>query len=205
MKKIISLLMVLVLCLAACAAAAESGTPDLFGTQDGAKYENPVMGLGCNLEGWSYYSKEDILARYNMVMENSSEEALKLLEDNSSVIVMYAETSDQLQCVNLVVDGAAAAYVKIAGEETYFQDMKGTYEQLAPGMGWENFSCEIAQIEISGKTVNGLKCQYVLSGIQVYQIQAAFLAGDYVSICTVTSYFDDKCDSILQNFYLLEQ
>lgn len=205
MKKIISLLMVLMLCLAAGAAAAEDGARDLFGTQEGAVYENPALGLGCNLEGWVYHSREEILSRYNLALENSSEEAGKLLEGNASVIVMYAETSDQLLNVNVVADGAAAVYVKAAGEDAYFQAMKETYEQLAPGMNWADFSCEPVQTEISGKTVNGLKNQYVVNGIQVYQIQLAFLNGDYVSICTVTCYYDDKCESVLKNFYLLEQ
>ena len=204
MKKMISLLLALALCVVLGSGIAES-VQDIFGTQDGAKYENPAMGLGCVLEGWNYHSQEEILARYNLMKESSSDDVAKILEGNQSVIVMFAENGDQTQNVNLVVDSAATPYVQAYGEETYLQELIKMYEQVAPGQGWKDYSAEVIHREIGGKEVFGIKGQFVMNGIQVYQLQFAYVNGDYVDICTITNYFDDNCDSILEKFYMLEQ
>ena len=206
MRKLISLLLALVLCLAVCAGTAEqSDVQDVFGTQEGSRYENPVMGLGCTLDGWKYHSQEEILARYNLLKESSTEDVAEILENNTSVMVMSAQSPDELQNVNCVVDSAAALYVKVYGEESYFQALKDTYAEIAPGQGWSNFTAEIVQRDIGGKTVSGLKCQYVINGIQIYQLQLAYLNGEYMDICTISCYFTDECDSILKNFYWLNR
>ena len=122
MKKIICLFMILALCLAAGAGIAEPAEDiGIFGELDGAKYENAAMGIGCVFDGWTYHTQDEILALYNLVQSSSSEEVAEMLKDNTSIIVMYAESADQTQNVNLVLDSSAALFVQVYGEDTYFQ------------------------------------------------------------------------------------
>ena len=140
---------------------------------------------------------------YNLVQSSSSEEVAEMLKDNTSIIVMYAESADQTQNVNLVLDSSAALFVQVYGEDTYFQQMIQMYEQVAPGQGWTDFTGEAVERRIGGKTVKGLKSTYTMKGIPIYQIQLAWLDGEYVNIITATSYYTDNCDSIIEHFYLL--
>ncbi len=204
MKKIICLLMTLVLCLAVGAGFAEPAEDiGVFGELDGAKYENAAMGIGCVFDGWNYHSQEEILATYNLVQSSSSEEVAEMLKNNTSIIVMYAESADQLQNVNLVLDSNAAPFVQAYGEDEYFQQLIQLYEQVAPGQGWNDFTSEVIERQIGGKTLKGLKNSYTMKGIQIYQTQLAWLDGEFVNIITATSYYSDNCDSITEHFYTL--
>ena len=204
MKKIICLLMTLVLCLAVGSSLAEPAEDiGVFGKLDGAKYENAAMGIGCVFDGWNYHSQEEILATYNLVQSSSSEEVAEMLKNNTSIIVMYAESADQLQNVNLVLDSNAAPFVQAYGEDEYFQQLIQLYEQVAPGQGWNDFTSEVIERQIGTKTVKGLKDSFILNGVKVFQKQLAWLNGDYVDILTVSCYLTDDCDSVLEHFYLL--
>ena len=101
----------------------------------------------------------------------------------------------------MVMDSAALAYITAAGYDTYVEQMKEEYGRLGPDQGWEDFSCEIIQRQFAGETVSGLKSNFTYSGIKVFQTQVYYLNGDYVDICTVTSYLTDNGDSVLEQFY----
>ncbi len=205
MKKMICLMLVLVLCLAAGAGIAESPVSvEIFGTLDSSRYENATMGLGCTFDGWNYRSQYEILLQYGLVQSSSPEEVAKVLEDNQSVMVMYAETENKEQNVNVMLDLGDAPYIKENGEEAFFQELIKMYEeQLAPEQGWKDFTGEITERQIGDKKVFGVKDAFTVNGMQIYQLQLGWLNGDYVDVITITSYFNDECDSILEHFYML--
>lgn len=76
-------------------------------------------------------------------------------------------------------------------------------EQLAPEQGWKDFTGEITERQIGDKKVFGVKDAFTVNGMQIYQLQLGWLNGDYVDVITITSYFNDECDSILEHFYML--
>ena len=101
-KKLISLTLALVLCFAVSAGVAqESAADEMFGTINGSRYENPMMGLGCVLDGWSYSSQEEILAQYNKTRDAGSDKLKEIFESNTSVIVLFAESADRKTNVNI--------------------------------------------------------------------------------------------------------
>lgn len=204
MKKIICLMLTLALCFAVSVCFAETAEDiSIFGEQDGAKYENATMGIGCVLEGWKYGTQDEIMARYNLVQSSSSEEVAELLKNNTAVIVMYANSANQTQNASLTLDSQAAEFVKAYGEAFYIQALINQYETIAPGQGWQDFTCEAIEYQIGTKTVKGVKDSFILNGVKVYQKQLAWLNGDYVDILTVSCYLTDDCDSVLEHFYLL--
>ena len=205
MKKMICLMLVLVLCLAAGAGIAESPVSvEIFGTLDGSRYENVTMGLGCTFDGWNYRSRYQTLYNYSLLESSSPEEVAKVLEDNQSVMVMYAETENKEQNVNVMLDLGDAPFIKENGEEAFFQELIKMYEeQLAPEQGWKDFTGEITERQIGDKKVFGVKDAFTVNGMQIYQLQLGWLNGDYVDVITITSYFNDECDSILDHFYML--
>ena len=90
------------LCFAVSAGVAqESAADEMFGTINGSRYENPMMGLGCVLDGWSYSSQEEILAQYNKTRDAGSDKLKEIFESNTSVIVLFAESADRKTNVNI--------------------------------------------------------------------------------------------------------
>lgn len=209
MKKIIALVLALVMCLAFGSTLAETTagtTVDWLGTVNGSVYENAVAGFGCNLEGWTYATQEEIIATQELTKEQLTEDLAKAMEEAQSVTVMMATSADQMKNVNLAIQDVSE-YISIyesIGMDGLLTLIKGQMETAYAAQGMKDVVCDIIQVDISGKSFYAMQVSCTYMGVPVYQKQLADVKGNNMIMLTVTTYFSDGCDEVLANFYTVE-
>ena len=210
MKKIFGILLALVLCAAVCCGTAETATvADWFGTIDGSVYENPMVGLGCDLDGWRYFTQDEILESSKMTEEILHEDLAELVKEATSVIVMQAEKNDGLQTVNIAVQEFSAymATVEAVGMETVLEIVKE--QVILPAFriqpGFSDVTAEIVQREIGGTAFYAIRAKGTYYGFSFFQEQIAFLRGDYLAYLTISTFTEDAVDEAVSHFYLLDE
>ena len=110
-RKITAVLLVIMSVCVMFSAQAETISADtLFGEVKNDTYENPYLGLGCTLEGWHYYTDEEMEKVNQATKEALSEKMDEMLDQNISV--MMAEGPDHTQNVNIRLQNVKA-YVSI--------------------------------------------------------------------------------------------
>lgn len=205
MKKIIALVLALVMCLALGSTLAET-TVDWFGTINGSVYENAVAGFGCNLEGWTYATQEEIIETTNLTKEQLTEDLAKAMEEAQSVTVMMANSADQMQNVNLALQDISeySTIYESIGMDGLLTLIKGQMETAYAAQGMKDVVLDIIQVDISGKSFYAMQASCTYMGVPVYQKQLADIKGNNMIMLTVTTYLSDGCDEVLANFYTVE-
>ena len=74
------------------AETADLDVEVVFGTVNNDTYENPYLGLGCTLEGWHYYSDEELEGVNQRTKDALSDELDDLVDQN--IGIMMAEQPD---------------------------------------------------------------------------------------------------------------
>ena len=83
-------------------AQVETVTADtLFGEVKNDTYENGFLGLGCTLEGWHYYTDEELEKVNQRTKEALLHELDELIDRN--IGIMMAEKPDHQQNVNIQI------------------------------------------------------------------------------------------------------
>ena len=207
MKKIIALVLALAMCLALGSTLAETAEAvDWFGTVDGSVYENATAGFGCNLDGWTYLSKEEIAQQTAMSLEMMNEDLAELVKTVPSVTVMIANSADSMRNVNISIQDISA---NKAVYETFTLDQilelsKDTVVSGYQMQGMTDITCEVATFEISGETFYGMQTSCKYMGIQVYQKQLAVIKDDNMITITISTYVTDATDEVLACFYTIK-
>ena len=181
--------------------------PELLGTLARSRYWNPVMNLGCVLDGWYYYSQEDIakLLALSAAAGSGSEEEEDPMGNKDWQIVMYAGANNEPSYASLYINPTAGQYMKEHGEDAYLREKGKLLGQSAAENSQEDFSCEIIQRRIGSRTVSGLKSQFVNKlGIHVYNEAFYWLSGDDAHYIGISTYMSDNCESVLDRFYFPE-
>ena len=81
-------------------AQAETITSDmLFGEVKNETYENAFLGLGCTMEGWHYYTDEEMEKVNQRTKAALSNELDELVDRN--IAIMMVERPDGMQNVNI--------------------------------------------------------------------------------------------------------
>lgn len=176
-----------------------------FGKTEGNVYENAFIGIGCKLgEGWSFYSDEEINALNNLAVGMMPEEAQELLKEANLFYDMFATAADAMNNINVNLEKVNA--VQLIGLdlaknfELLVPTLKATYENA----GYTNFNYEITEIEIEGKALVAMKASAEISGVNMYQLVFQKKCNGYLANVTITSYFDDVTETILDTFYLVK-
>lgn len=184
---------VLLLCSQLCGVyAGEIDNPDLFGTIDGDSYTNNVLGISCTLEGWYYYSQQE-LSLYA-----------------SGITVMFAESGKgtaarvnsnvNMQARDLSVYSSAPS-TDSEVEEMFtsgLDDLRASYEQ----QGFQDIQMEKGETLIGQQRRWCIKSSFKSMGIAMYQEELCFLRGKYLVFLTVTGNSFEETEEILSCFSL---
>ena len=175
--------------------------PAAFGTlnETTSRYENTVMGLGCVLKDWLFLTAEEFHGTRTVSSIISPEETAADFSD--VVLTRYAESYDMPCNVSMGILYPTEAFLAQYDETAYLTRQKELLEQGAPEAGLEDFSCEIIPCRIGGRELSGIKSNYLIGGVRIYQLEVDWLDGDHMNDVFVTSYMLDRCDEILENFY----
>ena len=101
-RKLTAIVLVIMSVCMMMSAQAETVTADtLFGEVKNDTYENGFLGLGCTLEGWHYYTDEELEKVNQRTKEALLHELDELIDRN--IGIMMAEKPDHQQNVNIQI------------------------------------------------------------------------------------------------------
>ena len=191
-------------------ACAESGSAlQLFGTVTGDVYENDYLGIGCKLDGWHYYSEEEI-AEANQLARSTiaSADIVDLLENADILFLMMAESPITFDNVNIVLqymDETNLGIINTLGIDVYLRmSFEEYFKSMLEQAGYQVINTKVINTNIGGIDYPGLEISYINNGIHLQVKQIYSLYGNYMMALTVTAQSQDTVDNILSNFYVLE-
>ena len=175
-----------------------------FGTASGLTYENEFIGIGCTLpEGWTFYDDAQIKELNNLSADMAGEEFAEIIEDASIIYDMMATGSNQADSVNINLEKIDALRLLTLDLAKNFENVMPTIKEAFENMGYTNITSKIGTLEIDGKEFVSMDTQAEINGVTLYQKQFAVKCNGYLANITVSTYFENTAESILDNFYLL--
>ncbi len=210
MRKTLCICLVLVLCLFATGYAEEEATIDvqkLFGKTENGVYENEILGLGFNMDGWCGYNDKEAATIEQFGKVAASEEFMKELRESGAVTVLEVKAEDGSGNININVNdlGSTASIVEKIGLKTFLEMSVDTYKELYSQTAMKNIEIEYVTTSIEGEEYAGYRISCDLMGIHMYMRQMLFLRGTYVvTISMTTSKEEAMLDEILGRFYHLQ-
>ncbi len=181
----------------------------LFGTVTGDVYENEFLGIGCKLNGWYYYSEEDIAAVNQLTRDVFSSKDISDILDNEDVLyLMMAGALTGSENVNIVLQYENEIYLKMVETvgiegllKLYVRDY---FSSVLEQAGYQNIDIDVIQISIGGIDFFGIKTSYDYLGAKYYLKQAYSLYGNYMMTLTVSGPDYESIDDILSKFYIIQ-
>ena len=204
MKRTI-ILVILALCLAVSACAETATVASIVGEVNGDVYENAVLGFGCKLEGWHFYSEEEIAQVNQVAQERMTDELQKLLEAAQPINVMVAQSTDNTLNVNVQAQdvGSTLATFEALGMKVLAENSLSMFKQQLEASGFTDVELSVGEVLIGEEAVTCVKGTYKLSGFPMTFVQPWLIHGNYMTTITLTTIMSDRTDEILQNFYLI--
>lgn len=215
MKKITAMLLVLVLMLSLCACGEKnvSGTVSpqeeqtevdfQLGVTTGGKYESTFLGIGCSLDdSWSFASQEELAQMIGATAEMfDNEEYAEQMKNTDMFYDMAAAADDGLVNINIIIQNMGLLYGMALSEEKYIEiSQEGLEEQLSSA-GFTLEGTEAGTVTFAGQERSGLHITCTYQGIAYYCQQVYIKQGNYMSVITLASFFEDDTDSMLDYFY----
>ena len=188
----------------AISAQAETVTADtLFGEVKNDTYENGFLGLGCTLEGWHYYTDEELEKVNQRTKEALLHELDELIDRN--IGIMMAEKPDHQQNVNIQIQNIKnfTAVYKLMGLAYVAENSLDGFKAMLGGAGYTDVQVGVEEVTVGGQTFTGVKGSYKIGSIPVYFKQLWELRDDYMVTVTATTVQEDTTDEVFAKFFLL--
>ena len=179
-----------------------------LGTINGDVYENPYIGYGCKLEGWTF-ADADYLALINNDLSGSlvSSDVQDLLKKAGNYTEMLATSPDQLKTINIQYQDIAVTYGEALSAypmETILDVAVSMLPTVLENSGYQNVNAQAAVISLGGDDHPGIIINSTYSGIACYQKEACIRTDDYMIFVCVSSFVQDSTDELLSYFYPLK-
>ena len=193
-RKLTAIVLVIMSVCMMMSAQAETVTADtLFGEVKNDTYENGFLGLGCTLEGWHYYTDEEL----EKVNQRTKEALLHELDEltDRNIGIMMVEKPDHQQNVTAVYKLMGLAYVA--------ENSLDGFKAMLGGAGYTDVQVGVEEVTVGGQTFTGVKGSYKIGSIPVYFKQLWELRDDYMVTVTATTVQEDTTDEVFAKFFLL--
>ena len=203
----------LILSLCACGDKDVSGTVSpqeeqtevgfQLGVTTGGKYESTFLGIGCSLDdSWSFASQEELAQMIGATAEMfDNEEYAEQMKNTDMFYDMAAAADDGLVNINIIIQNMGLLYGMALSEEKYIEiSQEGLEEQLSSA-GFTLEGTEAGTVTFAGQERSGLHITCTYQGIAYYCQQVYIKQGNYMSVITLASFFEDDTDSMLDYFY----
>ena len=176
-----------------------------MGEIDGLVYENEFIGIGCELEDeWSFMSDEEIKELNNITGDVAGEEYEELLEDAELIYDMYAIGGNQLDSINVNLE----KYDKVTLDSLVVEDaLENTIpilEKSFGNMGYTDIETYLDKINIEEEEFTCLYLTGEIEGVRIYQKVFPIKCNGYLANVTITTYEEDRVDSLAERFYFVE-
>ena len=203
-RKLTAIVLVIMSVCMMMSAQAETVTADtLFGEVKNDTYENGFLGLGCTLEGWHYYTDEELEKVNQRTKEALLHELDELIDRN--IGIMMAERPDGMQNVNIQLQNVKnyVAIYKMMGLEYVAENSLDGFKAMLGGAGYTDVQVGVEEVTVGGQTFTGVKGSYKIGSIPVYFKQLWELRDDYMVTVTATTVQEDTTDEVFAKFFLL--
>ena len=203
-RKLTAIVLVIMSVCMMMSAQAETVTADtLFGEVKNDTYENGFLGLGCTLEGWHYYTDEELEKVNQRTKEALLHELDELIDRN--IGIMMAEKPDHQQNVNIQIQNIKnfTAVYKLMGLAYVAENSLDGFKAMLGGAGYTDVQVGVEEVTVGGQTFTGVKGSYKIGSIPVYFKQLWELRDDYMVTVTATTFQTDTNDEVFTYFYLL--
>ena len=181
---------------------------DIYGSFSGARYENGVFGIGFEMNGWSFKTKEEIAELYDQAVSITTGELKEKLKNSTAVTIMYGESADSMDNVCVQVKDFDMQGYETDDEFTdrLLDEVIGPMNSMLEGSGIEDLSITKSTVELFGKDTPCLAISGSYYGILAVNIrQAYFFLGDYIMVITASSYVNDtRAENVCRGFYLID-
>ena len=203
-RKLTAIVLVIMSVCMMMSAQAETVTADtLFGEVKNDTYENGFLGLGCTLEGWHYYTDEELEKVNQRTKEALLHELDELIDRN--IGIMMAEKPDHQQNVNIQIQNIKnfTAVYKLMGLAYVAENSLEGFKAMLGGAGYTDVQVGVEEVTVGGQTFTGVKGSYKIGSIPVYFKQLWELRDDYMVTVTATTVQEDTTDEVFAKFFLL--
>ena len=203
-KKLTALMLVIMSVSMMFSAHAETITADmLFGEVKDDTYENAFIGLGCTLEGWHYYSDEELESVNKRTKEALSDDLAELIDPN--IGIMMVERPDGMQNVNIQLQNVEE-YVSVynsAGLQSVASISLSGFKTTLENAGFTDIVLSVGELSIGGQTFACVIGEYKIKGVPVHFKQMWDLRDIYLVTTTVTTVLEDTTDEVFSRFFLV--
>ena len=203
-RKLTAIVLVIMSVCMMMSAQAETMTADtIFGEVRNETYENAFLGLGCTLEGWHYYTDEELEKVNQRTKEALLHELDELIDRN--IGIMMAEKPDHQQNVNIQIQNIKnfTAVYKLMGLAYVAENSLDGFKAMLGGAGYTDVQVGVEEVTVGGQTFTGVKGSYKIGSIPVYFKQLWELRDDYMVTVTATTVQEDTTDEVFAKFFLL--
>ena len=174
--------------------AAVSGAVD----EETGKYTNPYMKLSFSGADWNYYTLENL--PYRGSAAEIAEDDPDFIKNDDSVLTMFAASQTEPAAAYLTVNTSSVPYIRENGEEAYFLQMQKNYERWAEQWNCEEYSCELIERTVRGRTLSGIRFAYVSGGVRCWQEVLIWLEDDHLNSISTDSFMFDSSPDTLKRF-----
>ena len=184
------------------AETADLDVEVVFGTVNNDTYENPYLGLGCTLEGWHYYSDEELEGVNQRTKDALSDELDDLVDQN--IGIMMAEQPDGMRNVNIQLQNVknyVSIYEMMGTHEVAVNSLSG-FQTTLEAANFTDIQLEVAEQTIGDKTFTCILGQYKIKGVQIYFRQIWDVRDIYLVTVTATTVLEDKTEEVFSKFFL---
>ena len=201
MKKILSLLLVVILSCSVFACGKKNDDSDFqLGRVTGNTYRNDFIGLSCDIPiGWKIYNEKELLALNNLVGDSFDAKTAERLKNAQIVYDMCATHETNGHSINVNFEKVPYDAKKLdlkKNIEAQFDAIRTSYVN----MGYTNINISYQKVKVDGKEYDGLRLNAKIEGVDVYMIGFMYVKGNYVVNVSVGSVMTDQTQTFLSSF-----
>ncbi len=183
---------------------APSTQSDMFGTVSGSTYTNPYFQTSFTVPAGWIFANDTQLSEFNGGL--TKDRYMETLNAGGSVCAAYAQSSDGMQLLNLVLQDVSTIFDTSSGEIT--QDMIGmmfiqssSYSSSSlENLGATVNSTDVTEVTFRGQAFRSLDISFSYMGMEGMQRQVGIPVGNYICLVTVRSIGSDTTLDMLNMF-----
>ena len=158
---------------------------DILGETEGDTYTNEFLGFRCVMEGFNFKTEAE-LYEYNGLSANATAADLVLkAKGESGACVFYASTADSRNTANIMVNIGEPSDVQSVELKESLLSVIDTLVTTYESMGFTNVTCEYSEVEVGGKTLDGLVMSAEIAGQSFSLVMFMYTGENFVATVTM--------------------
>ena len=191
--------------------ATEEATSDggilsgILGKNEGNRYENSFLGIGCELDAdWTVYDEEQIAELIGLTADMMDDESISELIENSGVAYLFMAVTAEGDSVNIILENSGT-YGVSASVDSYISASMETLDDALAAAGYDTIHCSTEKVDFAGEERTAIVIEAELYGMKLYEMLVPLVYEDCVAVVTIATLNENNCEALLAEFYALAQ